>query len=89
MGHAVFIPSGEMHSTQCVEPGELITINAELGWCEENCDLPLSVLRKTKVETANGKALEGTLRQAAALLRGTAAMSFTSEAPSGRLTHSR
>jgi AraC-like DNA-binding protein len=67
-GEAVFIPSGETHGTRWVERGELITINAELEWCEENCDIALPVLRKTKVETVNGKVLLGILRHASALL---------------------
>ena len=68
-GEAAFIPSGETHSTRWVERGELITINAELEWCEENCDLPVSSLRKAKLETVSGEALREILRHASALLR--------------------
>jgi AraC family transcriptional regulator len=68
-GQAEFIPSGETHGTRWVERGELITINAELEWCEENCDLAIPTLRKTKLETVNGKALQGILRHASELLR--------------------
>jgi hypothetical protein len=49
----------------------LITINAELEWCEENCDISIPVLRRTKVEAVNGEALQGILCHASALLRET------------------
>jgi AraC-like DNA-binding protein len=68
-GQAEFIPSGETHGTRWLERGELITINAELEWCEENCDLAVPTLRKAKLETVDGRALQGILRHASELLR--------------------
>lgn len=68
-GKAAFIPSGETHGTRCVELGELITINAEPEWCEENCDLTLSALRSMKTKTVDGESLLGILNSASGLLR--------------------
>jgi len=68
-GEAAFIPSGETHGTRGIEQGELITINAELEWCEENCDLSAASIRRAKCEIMSGKELQGILCGASALLR--------------------
>ncbi len=71
-GDAAFIPSGERHGYSGVHEGEVITINAELDWCEENCDLSLSALRRVgndKCKTVGVRPLQGMLRHASGLLR--------------------
>lgn len=68
-GTAAFIPPCETHDTRGVEPGELITINAELEWCEEHCDLAPSTLRDAKWRMGSVSHLHAMLRQAPTLLR--------------------
>ncbi len=68
-GEAAFIPSGETHGTSKIATGELLTITAELEWCEEHCDVAAAALRRAKLSTVSGKALQGILWRASALLR--------------------
>jgi hypothetical protein len=68
-GMTAFIPSGETHGTRGLEAGELITINAELEWCEEQCDLAMPILRDAKRQTMRAPHLQTMLAHASLLLR--------------------
>jgi AraC-like DNA-binding protein len=67
-GMAALIPPGDMHGTRGLAAGELITINAELEWCEEHCDLSASALRDAKRRTGNAAHLQLLLAHASELL---------------------
>ncbi|HKV41304.1 MAG TPA: AraC family transcriptional regulator [Blastocatellia bacterium] len=68
-GNAAFIPSGETHGTRGPDQGELITINAELEWCEENCDLTQSDLGHARLDTVSAGPLRDIMGHASVLLR--------------------
>ena len=68
-GEVAFIPSGSTHSTRGLDSGELITINAELEWCEENCDLTARTLRDANVRITNMPHLRGMLGEVSTLLQ--------------------
>jgi AraC-like DNA-binding protein len=68
-GMSALIPPGDTHGTRGLAAGELITINAELEWCEEHCDLAAPALRDAKRRTGNAAHLQLLLAHASELLR--------------------